>query len=301
MEEKASQAQYQAMSELAQALWDQMRAEQRADALPRLSDACHSLRGGYLGPLTQTQVEDLDSMERSLSKLTRRFEGESIDWTDYGVAAHALRGPLNATIGFSRLMLKGADGPITAAQRDALETIYVESRKLLALFNLLLDALLLGEEGISFASESLPADEILQELIAVGQTLAENRQFVFAAHVPAEITGTTICGDAKRLKQALSALLAASVKYTDADIVSLEAWLGEDRLLIQLENPECQLPAPLLSGLPMLLSAEADRSFPYDAHLRLGLAWHFLAEMGGSLEAQQIDKKCIFTIALPKA
>jgi hypothetical protein len=81
MEVKAGQAQHKAMSELAQVLWDQMRAEQCVDALPRLSDACHSLRGGYLGPLTHTQIEDLDSMERSLSKLTRRFEGESIDWT----------------------------------------------------------------------------------------------------------------------------------------------------------------------------------------------------------------------------
>ena len=80
MEVKASQAGHKAMSELAQALWDQMRAEQRADALPQLRDACHSLRKGYLGPLTQTQVEDLDSMERSLSKLTRRFEGETIDY-----------------------------------------------------------------------------------------------------------------------------------------------------------------------------------------------------------------------------
>jgi signal transduction histidine kinase len=299
MDVKASETEDRAISGLAQSLWDQMRAEQRADALPRLSDACRLLRSGYLGPLTETQTEDLDSMDRSLTKLTRRFEGEPIDWTDYSVAAHALRGPLNSTIGFSRLMLKGADGPITAAQRDALETIYVESRKLLVIFNLLLDALLLVGQGIGFSSEPVQADEILQELIAVGQTLAENREFIFEANVMAEITQTTIHSDAKRLKQALSALLAASVKHMRAGRLTLRAWLGENRLLIQFENQACQLPAPLLASLPALLTAEADRSFPYDAHLRLGLAWRFLAEMGGGLEAQRNNEKCAFTVTLP--
>jgi len=238
-------------------------------------------------------------MDRSLTKLTRRFEGEPIDWTDYGVAAHALRGPLNSTIGFSRLMLKGADGPITAAQRDALETIYMESRKLLAIFNLLLDALLLTEQGIGFASEPVQADEILQELIAVGRTLADNRDFIFEAIVMAEISQTTIRSDAKRLKQALSALLAASIKHMRTGRLTLRAWLQDNRLLIQLENEACQLPAPLLFSLPTLLTAKADHSFPYDAHLRLGLAWRFLAEMGGDLKAQRNKEKCTFTVTLP--
>jgi signal transduction histidine kinase len=299
MQVKASETGHSAISELAQALWDQIRAEQRSDALPQLSDACRLLRSGYLGPLTETQTEDLDSMDRSLTKLTRRFEGEPIDWTDYGVAAHALRGPLNSTIGFSRLMLKGADGPITTAQRDALETIYIESRKLLAIFNLVLDTLLLAEQGIGFASEPLQADEILQELIAVGQTLADNREFIFETNVTAEISQTTIRSDAKRLKQALSALLATSVKYMRAGRLTLRAWPQENSLLIQLENEACQLQAPLLANLPTLLTAEADHSFPYDAHLRLGLAWRFLAEMGGGLEAQQSSEKCTFTVTLP--
>jgi K+-sensing histidine kinase KdpD len=238
-------------------------------------------------------------MDRSLTKLTRRFEGEPIDWTDYGVAAHALRGPLNSTIGFSRLMLKGADGPITAAQRDALETIYIESRKLLTIFNLLLDALLLAERGIGFASEPVQADDILQELIAVGQTLADNRGFIFETNVMAEISQTAIRSDAKRLKQALSALLATSVKHMRAGRLALRVWLQENRLLIQLENEACQLPAPLLANLPTLLTAEADHSFPYDAHLRLGLAWRFLAEMGGGLRAHRNNEKCTITVTLP--
>ncbi len=287
------------MTELIQSLWDQMRADLRADALPQLNQACQSLLSGSLGPLTEQQTEDLGSIERSVTKLSRRVEGEPINWNDYSEAAHALRGPLNATIGFSRLILKGIDGPLNEAQEEALETIYGVSRRLLVLFNLLLDALLLAGEGISLNIESVAAGTILEELIATGHTLADSCGFVFEAIVAAQVAETSVRSDAKRLKQALSALLAVSAKYLSDGVVTLRAGLSEDRLLIQLENLACQLPAALLADLTCLLTDAADRSFPYDAHLRLGLAWHLLTGMNGHLEAQQTREACAFAVTLP--
>lgn len=110
------------MTEIIQVLWDQMRSDLQADTLPQLHDACHSLVTGALGSLTEQQREDLESVERSVLKLSRRIEGEPINWSSHSEAAHALRGPLNSIIGFSRLMLKGIDGSFTDAQDKALQT-----------------------------------------------------------------------------------------------------------------------------------------------------------------------------------
>ena len=119
------------MLELIQTLWDQMKADLHTGEMSQIHDACQTLLRGDPGPLTELQTEDLESVDRSLAKLIERAEGEPIDWADYSEAAHALRGPLNATIGFSRLILKGIDGPITEAQKEPLETIYNGSRRML--------------------------------------------------------------------------------------------------------------------------------------------------------------------------
>jgi signal transduction histidine kinase len=284
---------------LIQTLWDQMRAELRVDVIPQMDDACRALLSGTLGPLTENQREDLESVERSMVKLSRRVNGESINWADYSEAAHALRGPLNSTLGFSRLMLKGVDGPITSAQGEALETIYDASRRMLALFNLLLDALILKNQDMGFEIESVSATEVLDELISLGQTLARNRNFAFDADVNPSISAVKLQGNNKRLRRALSALLALSGKYMGDGVLTLRAWTGEATLLIRLKSQGCRLPAELLSIPSTLLTDEADCSIPYDAHLRLGLAWHILNKMGARLEAEQTDETCIFTVALP--
>lgn len=287
------------MTDVVQALWDQMRAELRADVLPILSAACHSLLDETLGPLTELQIEDLESVDRSLSRLSRRLEGDPVDWTDYSLAAHALRGPLNTTIGFSRLLLKGVEGPINVAQREALETTYSTSRRLLALFNLLLDAsMLLGNE-IVVDLEPARVDGVLLEIISLGRTLADNHEFTFEADVATQVADVTVTIDAKRLKQALSALLTAVTKEMRDGPVYLKAWRDKNTVLIRLESEACELPGPLLVDLHTLLTDQADRSLPYDAHLRIGVAVHLLNSMGADLSARQTDERCTLTVTLP--
>jgi K+-sensing histidine kinase KdpD len=289
------------MLQLIQALWDQMRTDLRADAMPQVVDACQTLQSGTLGPLTEHQTEDLESIQRSFDKLAKRVNGEPINWADYSEAAHALRGPLNSTIGFSRLMLKGLEGPITEAQSKELETIFNVSRQMLVIFNLLLDALLLNGKDMSFNIEAMRVNEVLDELISVGQLLADNRDFTFETDLTAPVAEITLQSDQKRLKQALSALLAVSGKHTSGGVLTLRAWPGEAGLMIRLESQGCRLPAPLPADLSRLLTDEADCSLPYDAHLRLGLAWRLLTEMGGGMEIHQDGETCTFAVTLPTA
>jgi len=289
------------MSELIQALWDQMRADLRDHTLLPLQSACQNLLDGVLGPLNDTQTEDLQSIQRSVEKLARRFEGEMINWADYSVAAHALRGPLNATIGFSRLMLKGVEGPITEAQGDALEVIYSASRRMLVLFNLLLEALLGSTEEASLKIEPVQFGALLDELKAVGATLADNHAFTFKTDVAPPVAELTLQTDPQHLKKTLAALLAVLGKYMNGERLTLRAWVAERNLHIQLENQGCQLPESLLADLALLLTDQADRSLPYDAHLRLGLARRALTDLQGQLEARQTGTTCAFTITLPAA
>lgn len=53
--------------------------------------------------------------------------------------AHDLRSPLNAVIGFSRLMIKGLDGPISDMQMADLEAIHENGRTMLDMVNNIID------------------------------------------------------------------------------------------------------------------------------------------------------------------
>src|SRR5260370_40755701 len=53
--------------------------------------------------------------------------------------SHELRTPLNSIIGFSRVILKGIDGPLTEMQEQDLSTIYNSGTHLLGLINDVLD------------------------------------------------------------------------------------------------------------------------------------------------------------------
>jgi signal transduction histidine kinase len=263
-----------------------MRVELGADLFPQVDEACRSLLDGSLGTLTDLQVEDLEAIHRSLAKLSTRLEGEPINWADHSESTHALRGPLNSIIGFSRLLLRGVDGPIADAQHQALETIYNGSRRMLVVFNLLLDASTLDQEGIRVTCETDGLQGLLDELTRVGQTLAESKGFAFEAETAAVPSGVRIYSDQSRLKQMLAGLLALIARYADQASLKLSAELiiEEQAVRIDVACTHCSFPQAAVQAYPQLLTDQADLTIPYDVHLRLGLARELLNQLGGQLD-----------------
>jgi signal transduction histidine kinase len=283
---------------ITQHLWDQMRTDMGADELLKMQTACQSLLSGQLGALADQQKEDLQSVDRALLKLARRIEGEPINWSDDSEAAHALRGPLNSTLGFSRLILKGLDGPVNKAQREAVQAIYGASRRLLVHFNLLLDATFLIKNELSLDLELFRLGDLLDELVALGDGWAKRGGFSFAVDVEAAAHQVMIHSNAKRLKEALVALMTAAVKCGPAGSVGLGAWLEADNVMLTIENQECRLPPSFPVDLSTLLTASADRSLPYDLHLNIGVAWHLLDRLNGQLTVRQTDGASLFAVSL---
>jgi signal transduction histidine kinase len=285
---------------LAQNLWDRMRADLQRDALPQMQTACQALLNEQFGPLTAEQTEDLQAVERAVAKLARRFEGERINWADDSDASHALRGPLNASIGFSRLMIKGASGPLNPAQKEALQTLYEVSCRLLALFNLLLDALLLNADEIWVEMGNVQMEPLLNELTALGRMLSQHGAFRFHLELSPGMKQATIRGDGERVRQALFALMTAAGQSCGDGAMTLRAQRGTQSVIVELESQPCSLPPQLASWLPHLLTDDADRSLTYDLHLRLGTAYSMLERMGSHVAFRHTDAACTFVVSLPQ-
>ena len=76
--------------------------------------------------LAQKAVEEIREADRLKSQFLANM-------------SHELRTPLNSIIGFSRVILKGIDGPVTELQQQDLSAIYNSGQHLLGLINDVLD------------------------------------------------------------------------------------------------------------------------------------------------------------------
>lgn len=134
--------------------------------------------------------------------------------------SHALRTPLNSIIGFSRVMLKDLDGPLTDLQRTDLEAIHDSGRQLLGLINDMLELSQLELGVVPFSAAEVDLHEILDGVMATTQALARSKPIQFYQDIP--IPAPRLYTDGQRLRQVILALLSNAVKYTEEGSIRLQ-------------------------------------------------------------------------------
>jgi signal transduction histidine kinase len=197
-------------------------------------------------------------------------------------------------------MIKGASGPLNPAQKEALQTLHEVSCRLLDLFNLLLDALLLNADEIWFEMGNVQMEPLLNELVAFGRTLSQPGAFSFHLELSADVEQATVRADGERLRQALCALMTAAGQSCGEGAMTLRAQQGARSVTVELESRPCPLPPQLANWLPHLLADDADRSLRYDLHLQLGTACSMFERMGSHLTFRQTDAAGTFVVSLPQ-
>ncbi|MBK9210573.1 MAG: hypothetical protein IPL71_20740 [Anaerolineales bacterium] len=69
-------------------------------------------------------------------------------------ASHDLKTPLNAIIGFTKIVIKGMDGPINEMQKTDLTTAFNGSQRMLILLNNLVEMAHLNNGDITLLQEN---------------------------------------------------------------------------------------------------------------------------------------------------
>jgi signal transduction histidine kinase len=156
--------------------------------------------------------------------------------------SHELRTPLNSIIGFSRVILKGIDGPVTDLQRQDLTAIYSSGQLLLQLINDILDLSKIeaGKMELVFAETELY--ELIQGVIATTMALVkEKRQIELRQNIASDLP--LIIADATRLRQVLLNLLSNAVKFTEEGHVDLSATHDSRSVTFQVSDTGIGIPA----------------------------------------------------------
>lgn len=134
--------------------------------------------------------------------------------------SHELRTPLNSIIGFSRVILKGIDGPITSEQEEDLTSIYKNGQHLLSLINEILDMAKIEAGKMTLNFEQVDLVEAAESVHGTVRGLIDPHKIELIWDVQPDLP--TIEADPTRVRQILLNLLSNAAKYTPDGHIQLK-------------------------------------------------------------------------------
>jgi PAS domain S-box-containing protein len=136
--------------------------------------------------------------------------------------SHELRTPLNSIIGFSRVILKGIDGPVSELQQQDLTAINSAGQHLLNLINDILDISKIeaGKMELAFHDE-VNLHDIINGAMSFAVGLTKDKTIKLEKVIPAELP--LVRADATRIRQVLINFLSNSTKFTEEGTITLKA------------------------------------------------------------------------------
>ncbi|MCX7609761.1 MAG: response regulator, partial [Anaerolineales bacterium] len=136
--------------------------------------------------------------------------------------SHELRTPLNSIIGFSRVILKGIDGPITELQQQDLTAIYNSGQHLLRLINDILDLSKIEAGKMELAiDEHVNLNELIESIIPTTRGLIKDKPITLVQKIAPNLP--TVRADPTRIRQVLLNLLSNAAKFTEQGSITIEA------------------------------------------------------------------------------
>ncbi len=157
--------------------------------------------------------------------------------------SHEIRTPMNGVLGMTELLLAT---PLSAKQRDYVQTIHSSGTELLLLINEMLDLPALESGEIEADEVQFDLHALLDECVALFQARAEQLGVELMPPLIHPQVPRTLSGDPARLRQALVNLLDSAFQRTRE---------GEVLLIAALEQP---------AGAPRLRLAVQDSGRPLD-------------------------------------
>jgi signal transduction histidine kinase len=146
--------------------------------------------------------------------------------------AHDLRAPLNAVIGFSHLLLKGIDGPLSELQAADVEVIHTNGDLMLQMVDCLID-LSRAQSGVLKASPTAVHLDALLEKIAKLHANTGKENGVRVTYAVQEVQHE-LWGDGVLLQRGIERLLGALARLVGQGTIELSAHIMDVHAAIQL-------------------------------------------------------------------
>ena len=165
-------------------------------------------------------IENARSYELSQQLIKDLREVDQLKSQFLANMSHELRTPLNSIIGFSRVIIKGIDGPVSDMQMQDLTAIYNSGQHLLGLINDILDLARIEAGKMELNFEEVHLAEMVTSVMSTAKGLVKEKPIQLVSLVPSDMP--TVRGDTMRVRQVLINLLSNASKFTDEGTITVE-------------------------------------------------------------------------------
>jgi K+-sensing histidine kinase KdpD len=242
-----------------------------------------AIRLYQLHKLNDKQAAELAGDPKAVESLVwRNSETGHFDLDDFlDWASHDLKTPLNSVIGFTKVVLKGIDGPVNETQVTDLSTAFTAGQRMLALISYLVEIARLNNGKLQLSCEDNNMEEIVTEITTRWKTQNPSKPL----DIETKLDNPIFNVDKAQMRQIISYLLTfASVRVTEGT-VSLSVSDSDNALEIRVQS----------NGKKGLDKAEMDSAM-------LGFIITSLVKLhGGQMEdPHETDDGLLLSFSLPR-
>ena len=148
--------------------------------------------------------------------------------------SHELRTPLNSIIGFSRVILKGVDGPLTDMQHTDLQAVYDSGQHLLKLINDILDISKIQAGRMEISIEEVNLHEIIEGVMSTAIALVKDKPVELQQAIEPDLP--ILHGDGRRIRQVLLNLVGNAANFTEKGFIRVEAKATPSEVMISVAD-----------------------------------------------------------------
>lgn len=220
--------------------------------------------------------------------------------------SHELRTPLNSIIGFSRVILKGIDGPLTEMQEQDLSTIYNSGTHLLGLINDILDQAKINSGKMDLHLDYFDVKPVVEGVRSIGIGLVKDKPIDLRLDVASGMPKAY--GDEFRTRQVLLNLVSNASKFTQQGSVTIQVYPEvhpeTEKMMIRIDVVDTGI-GIAENDLPLLFEAfrQVDSSLTRTVGgtgLGLPIAKSLIEMQGGQmLVKSEVNGGSTFSILLP--
>jgi signal transduction histidine kinase/CheY-like chemotaxis protein len=154
--------------------------------------------------------------------------------------SHELRTPLNSIIGFSRVILKGIDGPLTDMQRTDLQAVFDGGQHLLGLINDILDVAKIEAGRMEIVFEDVDLRDVIKGVMSTAIALVKDKPVELQQSVSPDLPA--VRGDTRRIRQVLLNLVSNATKFTEQGFIRVEAEATSSEVVLSVSDSGIGIP-----------------------------------------------------------
>jgi signal transduction histidine kinase len=248
-----------------------------------------------VAPLPPTKLSPQGGTIVTLTDLRTRVERDRARAEALGFITHELRTPLASIQGFAELLMSYPNSPLCAGAPD---TIFRESKRLLALISSYLDVLRLDAGAKAVAVSPIDLESIVRQVFDILQPLANAAKMRLLLETPEPVS---VMGDAPLISGAVLNLVSNAIKYGQpASDIRVRISRDNGEVIISVHNAGKPIASEEIARLfdPYFRASNAERGA---TGWGLGLAFvkRIAEKHGGSVRAESQASGTQFEIRLP--